>query len=171
MQEWRRQNGSAAVLALVPVSSSGADEAVYMLSVWLAPLPADVPWCRLYIVATDSGNLSTTTHVDLFIDDSAASPPPLTFTQTTYAASVSTDALPGTCLTTVHATSALITDQTPRSTSITTVPASASASACPAHYIVYTVAPPLLCYSYFIFYCFLFFLFLRYNKHKTWLSC
>ena len=156
MQEWR--NGSAAVLALVPVSS-GADGAVYMLSVWLAPLPADVPWCRLYIVATDSGNLSTTTHVDLFIDDLAASPPPLTFTQTSYAASVSTDALPGTCLTTVHATTALITDQTPRSNSITTVPASAStsASACSSYYIVYTVAPPLLSYSYFIFYCFFIF--------------
>ena len=116
MQEW--QNGSAAVFALVPVSS-GADGAVYMLSVWLAPLPADVPWCRLYIVATDSGNLTTTTHVDVFIDDSAASPPPLTFTQTTYNASVSTDAMPGTCLTTVHATTALITDHTPRSTSTT----------------------------------------------------
>jgi len=161
MQEWRRQNGSAAVFALVPVSS-GADGAVYMLSVWLAPLPADVPWCRLYIVATDSGNLTTTTHLDLFIDDSAASPPPLTFTQTSYAASVSTDALPGTCLTTVHATTAALnTDHTPRSTAITMVPASASASAsaCPSHYIVYTVAPPLLCYSYFIFYCFLFFYF------------
>jgi len=160
MQEW--QNGSSAVLALVPVSS-GADGAVYMLSVWLAPLPADVPWCRLYIVATDSGNLSTTTHVDLFIDDSAASPPPLTFTQTSYDASVSTDALPGTCLTTVHATTTLITDQTPRSTTtITMVPAStsASASACSSHYIVYTVAHPLLCYSYFIFYCFFYFFYL-----------
>jgi len=51
-------------------------------------------WYRLEIMATDSGSLSTSSFLDIFVDDDH--PDALSFTQTIYGATLYTDTLPGT---------------------------------------------------------------------------
>ena len=60
-------------------------------------------WYRLEIIATDSGSLTTSAFLDVFVDDEDH-PDALSFTQTIYCATLFTDTLPGSCVTAVQLT-------------------------------------------------------------------
>jgi len=60
-------------------------------------------WYRLEIIATDSGSLMTSAFLDVFVDDDDH-PDALSFTQSIYRATLSTDTLPGSCVTAVQLT-------------------------------------------------------------------
>jgi len=70
-------------------------DGVYILTV---ARPLTEQWYRLKIVATDSGSLATSKYLDVFVPDR------LTLSQTIYRASLSTDTLPGTCVTQLQVT-------------------------------------------------------------------
>jgi len=81
--------------------------------VTLTTLLTDV-WYRLEVIATDSGSLSSSAFIDLFVHDDQ--PDSLRFTETIYRATASMDLLPGSCLTNVLVaddhSNAMITYQT-----------------------------------------------------------
>jgi len=59
-------------------------------------------WYRLEFVATDSGSLTTSALLDVFVNDER--PDALTLSRNIYRAALSTDTLPGSCLTSVRVT-------------------------------------------------------------------
>jgi len=59
-------------------------------------------WYRLELVAVDSGSLTSSTFLDIFVDDDASDA--LRFSRPVYRATLSTAILPGTCVTTVSLT-------------------------------------------------------------------
>ena len=59
-------------------------------------------WYRLQVTATDSGSLTTSAYLDIFVDDDDTAA--LRFSRSIYRATLSTDMLPGSCVTAVRVT-------------------------------------------------------------------
>lgn len=96
--------GSTATDELFPLRNDSTGVEPFLLTshgdgVYVVTLASSLTelWYRLEVVATDSGALTTSTFLDIFVDDEDHSDA-LRFSRSIYRATLSTDALPGSCV-------------------------------------------------------------------------